>query len=279
MPPQKDSGTRREPIVKSDLRRNWVKVITITVGLVLAAFIITLLILVVTHPSPAAVVESLMSKEIHFAIYLSLVTSIISTLMCILIGVPTAYALARYDFWGKSFVSTILDLPLALPPLVAGVALLLLFGTTPFGVFLESIGIVFVFTPLGIIVAQFFVNMPFMLRIMRSTFTDISPRYEYVACTLGCTNLQAIWQVTLPMAVNGFLAAAVITWAKGIGEFGAGLLIAGATRMKTETLPISLFLNMSCGELEMAISAAIILVTISLVSLYVFEYFGGSAKF
>ena len=265
--------------MNSDLRRNWVKVLTISMGLVLTGFIIALLLLVVTHPSPAAVFDSLMTKEIQFAIFLSLATSIISTLLCILIAVPAAYALARYDFWGKSFVSTILDLPLALPPLVAGVGLLLFFGTTPIGDFLESIGIVFVFTPLGIIIAQFFVNMPFMLRIMRSTFTDISPRYEYVACTLGCTNLQAIWRVTLPMAVHGFLAGAVITWAKGIGEFGAALMIAGATRMKTETLPISLFLNMSCGELEMAISAAIILMVISIVSLYVFEYFGGSAKF
>ena len=265
--------------MKSDLRHNWVKVVSIAVGLVLTAFIIALLLLVVTHPDPAAIITSLQTKEIQFAIYLSLATSIVSTLLCILIAVPAAYALARYDFWGKSFVSTILDMPLALPPLVAGVGLLLLFGTTPFGDFLESIGIVFVFTPLGIIIAQFFVNMPFMLRIMRSTFTDISPRYEYVACTLGCTNLQAIWRVTIPMAVHGFLAGAVITWAKGIGEFGAALMIAGATRMKTETLPISLYLNMSCGELEMAISAAIILMVISVVSLYVFEYFGGSAKF
>jgi len=115
--------------VKSDLRRNWVKVISIAVGLVLAAFIIALLLLVVTHPDPAAIVTSLQTKEIQFAIYLSLATSIVSTLLCILIAVPAAYALARYDFWGKSFVSTILDMPLALPPLVAGVGLLLLFGT------------------------------------------------------------------------------------------------------------------------------------------------------
>ena len=81
------------------------------------------------------------------------------------------------------------------------------------------------------------------------------------------------------MAGSGFLAGAVITWAKGIGEFGAALMIAGATRMKTETLPISLFLNMSCGELELALSAAIILIVISVVSLYIFELYGGSAKF
>ncbi len=265
--------------MKGDLRRNGVKVATIAIALVITAFIISLLLLVITRPDPQAVIESLLSPEIRFAIYLSLVTSVISTLLCIAVAVPAAYALARYTFFGKSFVSMVLDLPLALPPLVAGVALLLFFGTTAFGDALASIGLVFVFTPLGIIIAQFFVNLPFMLRIMRSTFTDISPRYEYVACTLGCTNLQAIRRVTLPMAGSGFLAGAVITWAKGIGEFGAALMIAGATRMKTETLPISLFLNMSCGELELALSAAIILIVISVVSLYIFELYGGSAKF
>ncbi|UUX91596.1 ABC transporter permease [Methanoplanus endosymbiosus] len=256
-----------------------VKVFTVSAALILSAFIVSLLILIVTHPDPSSVVQSLMSEEIQFAIYLSLVTSVASTALCIVVGVPAAYGLARYDFFGKSIVNTLLDLPLALPPLVAGVGLLLLFGTTAFGDALESIGLVFVFTPLGIIIAQFFVNLPFMLRIMRSTFEGISPRYEYVARTLGCTNAESIFRVTIPMAANGFFAGAVITWAKGIGEFGAALMLAGATRFKTETLPISLFLNMSCGDLEMAISAAIILIGISVVSLYIFEVYGGSAKF
>lgn len=255
-----------------------VKIATISVGTILAAFIVAILLLVITHPAPSSVVESLQSSEIHFAIYLSLATSIASTLICILIAVPAAYGLARYEFFGKSFINMVLDLPLALPPLVAGVALLLFFGKTPIGEGLASVGLGFVFTPLGIVVAQFVVNFPFMLRIMRSTFESISPRYEYVAQTLGCTNVLAIWRVTLPMAAGGFLAGAVITWAKGIGEFGAALMLAGATRMKTETLPISLYLNMSCGYLEMAISAAIILIAISAVSLYIFEIYGGSAK-
>ncbi|WOF17278.1 ABC transporter permease subunit [Methanoplanus sp. FWC-SCC4] len=260
-------------------RFDLVKIITTFFVLLLTGFIVALLLLVVTHPAPGAIVQALMTEEIQFAIYLSLLTSITSTFLCIIVGVPAAYALARYDFWGKTLVNMIVDIPLALPPLVAGVGLLLFFGTTAFGDFLESIGLVFVFTPLGIIIAQFFVNLPFMLRIMRSTFEGINPRYEYVAQTLGCTPIQAICQVVLPMSVNGFFAGAVITWAKGIGEFGAALILAGATRMKTETLPISLFLNMSCGELEMAISAATILIAISVVSLYIFEKYGGSAKF
>ncbi len=258
--------------------RSPLKVVTIGAGVGLALFIVILLLLVVSHPTLEGLLSSLFSPEIRFAIYLSLATSFVSTVLCILIGVPAAYALARYDFFGKHAVNTVLDMPLALPPLVAGVGLLLFFGASPIGEALAMAGLVFVFTPLGIIVAQFFVNVPFMLRIMRSTFEGISPRYEYVAKTLGCTDTQALWRVTLPMAANGFLAGSVITWAKGIGEFGAALMIAGATRMVTETLPISLFLNMSCGKLNLAISAATILIAISVVSLYVFERYGGWAR-
>jgi molybdate transport system permease protein len=239
---------------------------------------VILLLLIVTKPSYEGLYTSITSPEIHFAIFLSLGTSVISTLFCILIAVPAAYALARYSFPGKNFVNAILDMPLALPPLVAGLGLLLFFGTTDFGNALSDIGIAFVFTPLGIIVAQFFVNFPYMLRIMRSTFESISTRYEFVAKTLGCTDAQAVWRVTIPMAGSGFFAASVITWAKGIGEFGAALLIAGAIKGKTETLPIALFLNMSCGNLNMAISAATILIIICVVSLFIFERFGGAAK-
>ena len=168
-------------------------------------------------------------------------------------------------------------MPLALPPLVAGVGLLI-FGMTSFGRGLAEIGLDFVFTPLGIIIAQFFVNVPFMFRILRGTFQSINPRYEHVAKTLGCTEAQAFWHVTLPMSKNGLLAGSVITWSRGIGEFGAALMVAGATRMQTETLPIALYLNMSCGELDLAIAAATILIIISLVSLFAFERYGGFAR-
>ncbi|MCK4811540.1 MAG: ABC transporter permease subunit, partial [Methanosarcinales archaeon] len=119
------------------------------------------------------------------------------------------------------------------------------------------------------------VNISFMLRIMRSTFEGISPRYEYVAQTLGCNPMQAFLQTTLPMSKNGLMAGGIITWSKGIGEFGAALMLAGATRLKTETLPISLFLNMSSNDLDLAIAAATILIVISVASLYIFERYGG----
>jgi molybdate transport system permease protein len=262
----------------SRLRESSFKIITILFGLVLAAFIVALLIGVVTHTTPQALLESLLSGEIQFAIRLSLITSVISTIFCIFVSVPAAYALARYDFPGKNILNTILDVPLALPPLVAGVALLILFGTTSFGKGLAEAGIRFVFTPLGIILAQFFVNMPFMFRVLRSTFQGINPRFEYVAQTLGSTEAGAFWRVTLPMARNGLMAGSIITWCRGIGEFGAALMVAGSTRLQTETLPISLYLNMSCGELPLAIASATILIVISLVSLFIFEKFSGFAR-
>lgn len=255
-----------------------IKIITILFSLILALFISVQIICVVTHTTLPALIRSVCSKEMQFAIELSLITSIISTILCIIISIPTAYALARYDFPGKSLINTILDAPLALPPLVAGVGLLILFGTTSFGEGLAKAGLVFIFTPLGIIIAQFFVNVPFMFRILRGTFQGINPRYEHVAKTLGCTEAQAFWLVTLPMAKNGLLAGSIITWSKAIGEFGAALMVAGATRMKTETLPISLYLNMSCGELDLAIAAATILIIISLGSLFIFERYGGFAR-
>ncbi|MBN1226132.1 MAG: molybdate ABC transporter permease subunit [Deltaproteobacteria bacterium] len=257
------------------LRESGFKIFTLVFSLLLGLFIVAILVSVVTHTTLQALFVSLMTEEIRFAITLSIITSVISTILCIVLSLPAAYALSRYRFRGSSILNTILDMPLALPPLVAGVGLLILCGTTPFGKSLSKVGLDFVFTTKGIVLAQFFVNMPFMFRILRATFQGINPRYEYVAKTLGCTDAQAFWRVTLPMSWNGLMAGSIITWCKGIGEFGAALMLAGATRMVTETLPISLYLNMSCGDLPLAIAAATILIVISIVSLFIFEQFGG----
>ena len=218
--------------------------------------------------------QSIQTEEIRFAIKLSFYTSITSTFLCIIFSVPIAYGLARYNFKGKELISAIIDIPMALPPIVSGVALLLLFGTTSFGNFLADNGLKFVFTIKGIILAQFFVNIPYILRILKSTFKDIDPRLEFVSRTLGYNSLQTFFKVTLPLAKNGLIAGLVITWARALGEFGAALMLAGATRMRTETLPISLFLNMSSGDLKLGLAAATMIIFISLVSLLIFEFMG-----
>ena len=248
---------------------------TISLFITLILFFVisaTLIGLILYSPLPV-LARSLTNPEIQFAILLSLVTSVISTLICITIAIPVAYALARYEFFGKRIATLVLTLPLTLPPLVAGIALLLFFGTTPWGKALESAGFAVIFTPLGIIIAEVFVNLPYMIRILRSTFSTVNPRFEYVAKTLGCTDTSAFFQVTLPMARHGLLAGTVITWSKAMGEFGAVLMLAGATTMRTETLPIALYLNISAGDLDLAVAAATILILISLITLCAVEYF------
>lgn len=246
--------------------------VSLTVTLVLFVIIsVTLLGLVLYSPLPV-LAASLANPEIQFAIVLSIVTGIASTVICIGVAIPVAYALVRYSFFGKRMATLVLTLPLTLPPLVAGIALLLFFGTTPWGKALESAGFAVIFTPLGIVVAQVFVNLPYMIRIMRSAFASINPRFEHVAKTLGCTEAGAFFQVTLPMARHGLLAGAVVTWSKAMGEFGAVLMLAGATTMRTETLPIALYLNISTGDVDLAVAAATILILISLAALCCVEY-------
>lgn len=244
---------------------------------VLTAFLLGLIILAISMVLIKGLPNlktSFQSSEIKFALNLSIYTSIISTLLCIVFAVPIAYGLVRFNFWGKKIVNIIIDIPMALPPNVAGIALLILFGNTAFGHYLEDLGLQFVFTTKGIILAQFFVNVPYMIRILKSTIADIDPRMEFISRTLGCSKIQSFLKVTLPLAQNGLVASIVITWARALGAFGAVLMIAGATRMKTETLPVSLYLNLSCGDLEAALSVATILIIISVLSLVIFEFLG-----
>jgi molybdate transport system permease protein len=254
------------------------KIITLFFCGLVVLLVIGSLLSIITHTTPQTLWDSLLSKEIQYAIRLSLLTSISSTLLCIIVAVPAAYALTHYKFPGQSLVNVIMELPLALPPVVAGMALLILFGATDFGRALADIGIKFVFTRQGIILAQFFVIMPFMYRIMKTTFLGINPRYEHVARTLGCNDAEVFRRVTLPMAKNGLIAGSVIAWCRALGEFGATLMLAGVTRMHTETLPSALYLNISSGDLPLAVSAATLLIIIAFVALLIFEKAAGTAR-
>jgi len=243
-------------------------------------FIFTLLILSVIFGfilklTPEGFITNIKSEEMRFAFFLSLITSITSTIFCLLISIPTSYAITRYNFFGDRLTKIILDLPISFPPIVAGLGLLIIFGTTSFGATFESLGLKLVFSPAGIVLAQFFVNAPYTTRILASTFSDIDPRYELVAQTLGKTEFESFLKVTLPMARSGLIGSTVITWARGMAEFGAVLIFAGGIAMKTETLPINLFLNLSVGNIEGAITSAVVLILISFIALTIFEKFGG----
>ena len=224
-------------------------------------------------PSWTEVVSSTMSEEMLYSISLSLITSAISVAVVMILAVSIGYLLARFQFPGHQLLRTVVDLPMAFPELVLGLCLLLLFGHDPLASWLKLVGVDIVFSKTGIAIAQIFTAAPYATRVVYAAFRSINPRYEMVARSLGCGQFTAFWRVALPMAKGGLFAGAVIAFARCMGCFGTVLILAGGTRMYTETLPITLYLNISYGNLAMAMTSGIILILISLAAIIVFEVF------
>ena len=216
--------------------------------------------------------EAIYSKEVQFAIKMSLSTSLVSTIICLILAGPVAYFL--YQFRYRHFLMPILYLPLALPHIVSGVALLLFFGYLGIGEWLEKwFNISFIFTKEGIILAQVFVNLPFAIRLITLGLLNLNHKQLFVARTLGASPMQCFYHLTLPLLKPTILSVIVLTWSRALGEFGAVMMVAGSTRMKTEILPTSIMLNLSTGDLDLALAIAVVLMLISLSCSFVFEYF------
>ena len=169
-------------------------------------------------------------------------------------------------------MDAILDIPIVLPPMVIGLSLLILFQTAP-GRILEGWFPITYEVP-SVVLAQFAVSCAFAVRTMRVTFDQLDPRPEQVAWTLGCSRRQAFWHVVLPQAGRGALAAGLLAWARALGEFGPVLVFSGATRMKTEVLPSTVFLELSIGDLEAAVAVSLILVTAAVGCLVIARFLG-----
>ena len=189
---------------KSGNDRGFLLFLTLFAGLYVA-LIVGMLFADATYTSPAHLIEALKSEEIRYAAKLSLTTSTITALLSVWFAIPIGYLLSRTNFFGKTLVDGILDIPIVLPPMVIGLSLLILFQTS-FGSAVESILPVTYRIP-SVIIAQFSVSCAFAVRTMRITFDQISERPEQVALTLGASKAQAFWRVTLPQAGGGALSA------------------------------------------------------------------------
>lgn len=210
------------------------------------------------------------NPEFQFAISFTLKTTILATLITVLTALPSGFVLARNRFPGKILVDTLLDLPLVLPPIVSGVALLIVFGPI-LGEVLNRVGIRIVFTTWGVIVAQWFIALPFAVKMFQEAFAAVDTRYEKIARTLGYTPVMVFIKVTLPMAKRGIGAGIAMTWARTLGEFGATAMLAGVIQMKTETLSVAIYLNMSIGELRFALAISILLFLTAMMVIILFK--------
>ncbi len=225
--------------------------------------------------------EILTSPEIQSSIRLTVISCTLSAILSVLVALPIGYLLSRYRFFGKTLVDAVLDIPIVLPPLVIGLSLLILFNkVTFFGFSIEEI-LAGIFNPLlpdhldagitykvpAVILAQFTVACAFAVRTMRNTFDQISPRNEQVALTLGCNRSQAFWSVVVPESWRGISTAGTLAWTRAMGEFGPILVFAGAIRGRTEVLSTSVFLEISIGNLEGAVTISLLMVAIAVVVL------------
>lgn len=194
------------------------------------------------------------------AIELSLGTTSISLLATLLMGTPLAYALARWRFMGKQIVNILVQLPIVLPPSVAGLALLITFGRRgALGPLLQDAGIQVVFTSTAVIIAQIFVAMPFYVRAAQVGFRLVEPEVEQAALVDGAGGWTRFLFVTLPLARRALITGALLSWARALGEFGATILFAGSLQGRTQTMPLLIYSTFE-RNIEAAIWTALVLV-------------------
>ncbi len=204
---------------------------------------------------------AIVSPVVIDALSLSLVTTVISLAITVTLGLPLAFVLARRRFRGKGFIEAFVDLPIVLPPSVAGLALLLVLGRRGLlAAPLEVLGISVAFSTVAVILAQTFVSAPFFIRSARTGIAAVDRDLEDAARVDGASERQVLGAITLPLAGASLAAGLVMTWARSLGEFGATIMFAGNVEGRTQTLPLVVYSQFQGGELDASIAAAAVLV-------------------
>ncbi|MGQ4268273.1 ABC transporter permease [Nocardiopsis changdeensis] len=203
--------------------------------------------------------------EVLAALWLSLSTATVATALCLVLGVPLAWLLARTDFPGRRIVRALVTVPLVIPPVVGGVALLLVLGRNGLlGRYLDAwFGITIPFTSAAVVLAQVFVAMPFLVISVEGALRGADRRYEEAAATLGAGRVTVFTRVTLPMVLPGIGAGAILCWARALGEFGATITFAGNFPGTTQTMPLAVYMAMQ-RDPEAAIVLSLVLLLVSL---------------
>ena len=208
------------------------------------------------------------------ALRLTVVTSVVSLAIVVVVGTPFALLLARHGPASRllRIIDTFVELPIVLPPVVAGVAMLMAFGRNGLlGPALTAIGVTIPFTTIAVVFAQIFVAAPFYVRAARIGFAGVDPAYEEVSQTLGVSPWQTFWRLTLPMARPSLLTGATLAWARAVSEFGATIMFAGNLTGRTQTMPLAIMTTME-SSLGAALALSTIMLALSALSLALLSF-------
>jgi molybdate transport system permease protein len=229
------------------------------------AFLVLPLVGLIVRAPWATLPQRLTAPGVLTALRLSLETASLATVASVVLGVPLAWLLARVEFPGRRVVRALVTVPLVLPPVVGGVALLLVFGRKGLlGSWLNTtFGISLPFTTTGVVVAEAFVAMPFLIIAVEGALRGADTRYEEAAATLGAGRWTTFRRVTVPLVAPGIAAGAVLCWARDLGEFGATITFAGNYPGITQTMPLAVYQTLEGGDLDGAIVLSLMLLVVS----------------
>jgi molybdate transport system permease protein len=229
-----------------------------------AVLVILPLVAMISRVDWPRFVELITSPSSLAALKLSLQTSTVSTALCLVFGVPMALVLARTRFPGQRLLRSLVLMPLVLPPVVGGIALLYTFGRRGLlGQSLEVLGLQIAFTTTAVVLAQTFVSLPFLVVALEGTLRTVGSRYEVVAATLGARPTTVLRRVTLPLVLPGLVSGAVLSFARALGEFGATLTFAGSLEGVTRTLPLEIYLQRET-DADTAVALSLVLVAVAI---------------
>jgi molybdate transport system permease protein len=228
-----------------------------------AAFVLLPLVAIVARTPWNRFFDLITSEASREALLLSLRTSATSTLICIVFGVPMAIVLARTNFRGQAIVRSLVLLPLVLPPVVGGIALLYTFGRRGLlGETFEVLGVQVAFSTTAVVMAQTFVAMPFLVVSLEGALRTAGQKYEVVAASLGAGPTTVFRRVTLPLVLPGLASGAVLAFARSLGEFGATITFAGSLQGVTRTLPLEIYLRRETDP-QAAVALSLVLVVVA----------------
>jgi molybdate transport system permease protein len=244
-------------------------ILLLLLSLPLMVFLLVPLVALLLRLAPAALLTHLVQPQVAQAIGLSMATTTLTLGITLAVGTPVGYLLARRHFRGRQVLDTLIDLPMVLPPAVAGIALLLAFGRRGLlGQYLSEVGIDIAFTQTAVVLAQLFVASPFYVKAAAAGFAAIDLDLEQAAALDGASNWQIFRLITLPLAGTTLLGGAVMTWARALGEFGATIIFAGNFPGRTQTMPLAIYLGFEL-DLNVALTLAVILLGASFLVLLV----------
>ena len=231
-------------------------------GFMLLLFIISPLLKMIASTDPHAAAVTIADTQVINSILLTLKAALYATILGIFFGIPFSYILARHNFFGKSIIEGIIDLPTMVPHTAAGIALLTVYGRGFFaGKFFANIGLPVAGHTTGIVIAMLFVSVPFFVNAAKDGFASVDPRLESVARTLGATPLQAFYQIALPLSSRNIISGAIMMWARGISEFGAVIILV----YHPMTAPVVIYERFMAYGLKYAKPVAVLLVIICLI--------------